>query len=144
MLEAWWARAHLSAISVISLKGQRYFHYQDHSMNSTDVVAFLAHLLREVPGRLVILWDGAPSYRSQLIQGCPAKRAAQRLHVERLPAYVPELNPGAGLWQHLKGVERHHVCGFDLQHLRAELRDAVKNVRRKPRIIHCFFRGAKR
>jgi transposase len=144
MLEAWWTHAHLSAISAVSPKGQRYFHCQDRSINSTDVVAFLAHLLREVPGRLVILWDGAPSYRSQLIQGCLAKGAAQWLHVEGLPAYAPELNPGEGLWQHLNGVERRHVCGFDLQHLRAELRDAVNRVRRKPRIIRDFFRGAKR
>jgi hypothetical protein len=30
-----------------------------------------------------------------------------------------------------------------LPHLRRELRDAVKRVRRKPRLITSFFRGAK-
>jgi hypothetical protein len=54
--------------------------------------------------------------------------------VERLPAYAPELNPGEGLWQQLKGVERRNVCGVDIPHLRGELRDAVKRVRRKPRM----------
>jgi hypothetical protein len=28
--------------------------------------------------------------------------AAQRIHLERLPAYAPELNLDAGLWQQLK------------------------------------------
>jgi hypothetical protein len=35
------------------------------------------------------------------------------------------------------------VCGFSLTHLRQELRDAVKRVRRKPRGIKGRFAGAK-
>ena len=93
-------------------------------MDSGDVVAFLEHLLREVPGRLVIIWDGSPIHRSHVIQEFLAHGAARRIHLERLPAYAPELNPGEGLWQQLKGVE---------------LRDAVKRVRRKPRVLQGFF-----
>lgn len=70
-------------------------------------------------------------------------RLRHRSEVERLPAYAPELNPGEGLWAHLKGVELRNVCCFDLPHPRRELRDAVKRVRRKPRVIEGFFRGAK-
>jgi len=60
ILREWWTRDHLSAISAISPEGKLYFHSQDHSLNSDDVVAFLEHLLREVPGRMVIIWDGSP------------------------------------------------------------------------------------
>jgi hypothetical protein len=63
--------------------------------------------------------------------------------MERLPAYAPELNPGEGLRAHLKGVELRNVCGFDIRHLRNELRDAAKRVRRKPRIIEGCFSSAK-
>jgi transposase len=112
-------------------------------MTSEDVVAFLEHRLREVPGRLVIIWDGAPIHRSRVIQDLLANGAAQRIHAERLPAYAPELNPGEGLWEHLKGVELRHVCCFTIRHLRRELRDAVKRVRRKPRMIKGCFNGAK-
>jgi transposase len=143
ILREWWTRDHLSAISAISPDGKLYFRCQDHALNSADVVAFLEHLLREVPGRMVMIWDGAPIHRSHLIQKFLANGAAQRLHVERLPAYAPELNPGEGLWQQLKGVELRHVGGFNIPHLRVELRDAVKRVRRKPRLIQSFFRGAK-
>jgi transposase len=111
-------------------------------MTSEDVVAFLEHLLREVPGRLMIIWDGAPIHRRRAIQDFLADGAAQRLHVERLPAYAPELNPGEGLWEYLKGVELRNVCCFSIRHLRRELRDAVKRVRRKPRIITGCFNGA--
>jgi transposase len=119
-----------------------YCHSQDHAINSEDVVAFLAHLRREVPGRLGLIWDGAPIHRRHPITTLLAHGASQRLHLERRPAYAPELNPDAGLWQQLKGVERRHVCGFPIPPRRAELRDAVKRVRRKPRLIHSFFRGA--
>ena len=142
ILREWWTREHLSAISALSSEGTLYFHSQDHAINSEDVVAFLEHLLREVPGRLLIIWDGAPIHRSHTIQQFLANGAAQRLHLERLPAYAPELNPGEGLWAHLKGVERRNVCCFNILHLGGELREAVKRVRRKPRILKGCFLGA--
>ena len=143
ILREWWTRDHLSAISAISLEGKRYFHSQDRPINSDDVVGFLEHLLREVPGRMVVIWDGSPIHRSHTIKAFLAHGAAQRIHLERLPAYAPELNPDEGLWQQLKGVELRNVCCFTIPHLRAELRDAVKRVRRKPRLIQSFFRGVK-
>jgi transposase len=143
ILEEWWTREHLSAISAISPEGKLYFHCQDSAINSADVLAFLEHLLREVPGHLVIIWDGAPIHRSHMITEFLAHGARPRLRAERLPAYAPELNPGEGLWAQLKGVELRNVCCFSLTHLRHELRDAVKRVRRKPRIIKGCFEGAK-
>jgi transposase len=143
VLREWYTREHLSAISAISPEGKLYFHSQDHAINSEDVVTFLEHLLRKVPGRMIVIWDGAPIHRSHTIRAFLANGAAPRLRLERLPAYAPDLNPGEGLWQQLKGVELRNVCCFDIPHLRHELRDAVKRVRRKPRLIHAFFRGAK-
>ena len=73
----------------------------------------------------------------------PLRRARQRDEAAIPRWYAPELNPGEGLWQQLKGVELRHVCGFNLSHLRVELRDAVERVRRKPRLIQSLFRGPK-
>jgi transposase len=125
ILREWYTRDHLSAISAISPEGKVYFHSQDCPITSADVVAFLEHLLREVPGRIVIIWDGSPIHRSHAIQQFVANGAAPRIHLERLPAYSPELNPGEGLWQQLKGVELRHVCCFNIPSLRRGLRDAV-------------------
>jgi transposase len=142
VLREWWTRDHLSAISAISPEGKLYFHCQSHALDSGDVVAFLEHLLREVPGRIALIWDGSPIHRSQVIKDFLTNGVAHRLHVERLPAYAPELNPDEGVWQQLKGVELRNVCGVDLPHLHRELRDAVKRVRRKPRMIQGCFKGA--
>jgi transposase len=142
ILREWYTRDHLSAISAISPEGKLYFHSQDCALDSSDVVAFLEHLLREVPGRLVIIWDGAPIHRSHRIKAFLVNGAAQRIHSERLPAYAPELNPGEGLWAQLKGVEWRNPCCFNMPHLRHELRDAVRRVRRKRRILKGCFAGA--
>lgn len=144
ILREWWTREHLSAISALSPEGKLYCLCQGHALNSDDVVAFLEHLLREVPGRMVIIWDGAPIHRSHVIKEFLANGAAHRLHLERLPAYAPELNPGEGFWAQLKGVELRNLCCFNIAHLRKELREAVKRVRRRPRLIASFFRGATR
>jgi hypothetical protein len=76
---------------------------------------------------------------SSTIQACLTSGASQRLHLEHLPAYAPELNPGEGLWQQLTGVERRHVCCVNMPHLRHELRDAVQRVRPKPRMPQGFI-----
>ena len=70
-----------------------------------------------------------PIHRSQIIKEFLADGAAERLHLERLPAYAPELNAGEGLWAQLKGIELHNLCCFNIPHLRHELRDAVRRVR---------------
>ena len=126
----------------MSPEGKLYFHSQDRAIHAADVVAFLAPVRREVSGRTVMIWDGAPMHRRQVIHAFLADGAAQRRHVARLPADAPELKPGEGLWAHLKGVELRHVCGVNRAHLRAALRDAVKRVRRTPRLSKGFFQGA--
>jgi transposase len=142
IVREWWTRDHRSAISALSPEGKWYFACQDHARNAVDVVAFLAHLRREGPGRLILSWDGAPIHRSQVITDFLAHGAAQRMHLERLPAYAPERNPGEGLWAYLKAVERRNLGCVNLRHLRDELRDAVKRIRRKPRILQGCFQGA--
>ncbi len=92
---------------------------------------------------MVLIWVGSPIHRSHRLREFLANGASARLHLERLPAYAPELNPDESVWQQLKGVELRNLCCFNIPHLRRELRDAVKRVQRKPRLITSFFRGAK-
>ena len=68
--------------------------------------------------------------------------AAKYIHLERLPAYAPDLNPDEGTWRHLKYVELANVCCTDLLDLRSQVSLAVSRLRRKPRIIQSFFAQA--
>ena len=56
------------------------------------MVRFLKHLLRHIPGQVLVIWDGAPIHHGKAVQAFLASGAARRLHLEPLPAYSPELN----------------------------------------------------
>ncbi len=126
---------HLSVMSGITPKGKLYMTVQDRPYKGPDVVNFLRHLLRHIPGKLLVLWDGAPIHRSQVVKEYLADGAAARVHLEQLPAYAPELNPDEGIWQYLKGVELKNLSCHNLTHLRLELRRAKERLRHKTQII---------
>jgi len=83
---------------------QFYFQLYPGSIRSLQVVEFLKHLQRHVPGKLLVLWDGASIHRSTMVQDYIASTGG-RIEVERLPAYAPELNPVEYIWGHLKTHE---------------------------------------
>ena len=133
-------RDHLSVISGITPDGRLFLQVQQRPFRGPDVVRFLRHLLRHIPGKVLVLWDGAPIHRGQAVQDFLAQGGAARLHLERLPGYAPELNPDEGIWHYLKHVELRNVCCHDLPELRAELRLATARLRHKRRVIHACFR----
>ena len=51
------------------------------------------HLLRQIPGKVLVIWDGLPAHRSNEVKRFLTDHAANRLWLIRLPAYAPELNP---------------------------------------------------
>jgi transposase len=133
-------RDHLSAISAITPAGQILMQVQEQALRGPDVVRFLQHLLRHIPGKLLVIWDGSPIHRAQVVKDFLAQGAAQRLHLESLPAYAPELNPDESLWQYLKRRELRNVCCHSLPELRRELRLALARVRHKLPIIRAWIR----
>src|SRR6266702_7209814 len=62
--------------------------------------------------------------------------------LEALPAYAPDLNPVAALWQPLKHVEMRNLVLLDVEELHQEFHLAVGRVRQKPHLVQSFFKGA--
>ena len=85
------SRDHLSVISGITLEGKLLMMEQERSFRSPDVVRFLRHLLRQIPGKLLIIWDGSPIHRGRAVKEFLASGAAEaRLKLEQLyPATPP-------------------------------------------------------
>ncbi len=130
---------HLSVISAITPDGRLFTHIQDEAFRGPAIVAFLRQLLRQVPGKLLVIWDGASIHHCQPVKAFLAAGAAKRLHLERLPAYAPDLNPDEGVWNHLKRGELKNRCCHDLDELRWELGLAIRRLRRSPqRLSGCF------
>lgn len=103
---------------------------------------FLRHLLRHLPGKLLLLWDGLPAHRSNEVKRFLAEGAAKHLHLAPLPAYAPDLNPTEWIWHHLKYVELRNLCCDSLAQLKVELRKAKERLRHKTDLITNAFAAA--
>lgn len=128
------SRDHLSAMSGITLEGKLLMMEQERAFKGPDVVRFLKHALRQIPGKLLIIWDGSPIHRSRVVKEFLKGGASSWLKLEQLPGYGPELNPDEGVWKHLKYVELKNVCCRSLSELRSELRKAKERLRHKRRV----------
>ena len=123
---------HLSIISALSDQGQVWFAMQAVAFDSAAVIAFLQTLLDTIPGRLLVIWDGAAIHRSKAVKAFLAEGAAHRLHLERLPAYAPDLNPDEGVWQLLKRAELANQCFPDLPSLQTAVETAMQRLQATP------------
>ena len=56
-------RDHLSAMSAVTLDGRLYMLEQEKAFKGEDAVRFLKHLMRHIPGKLLVIWDGSPIHR---------------------------------------------------------------------------------
>ena len=128
-------RDHLSAMSGITLDGRLYMLEQQRAFKGDDVVRFLKHLMHQIPGKLLIIWDGSPIHRGRAIKDFLASGAAGRVQLEQLPGYAPDLNPDERVWKHLKCVELKNLCCESLAELKIELRKAKERLRHKREVI---------
>ncbi len=132
-------RDHLSAIGAITPDGRLFMQRQDHAYTAEDVVRFLRLLLRRISGKLLVIWDGAPIHRANVIKDFLKRGAAKRLHLERLPSYAPELNPQEGVWNLLKRRELKNLCCRDVPQVAQELRRARERLRHRRAVLRqCF------
>ena len=118
-----------------------YFQLFDGAIKSAQVIEFLRHLLRHRPGRLLIVWDGAGIHRSRAVRDFIGA-LNQRIHVEYLPAYAPELNPAEYIWGHLKQHELANFCAKHGWELSLTATRALRRMRRRPRLITAFWKQA--
>lgn len=104
----------LSAVAGITFTNF-YFRLYDGAVNSDEVIDFLKALLRHVPGPLTIVWDRLSAHKSRKTSSFVAQQQ-DRLCVEFLPAYAPELNPVEYIWAYWKQHTLPNVGGHFLVH----------------------------
>jgi transposase len=133
---------HLSVIGAITPEGRLFLKAYVHSITSREVLAFLAQLLRLIPGLLLVIWDGIPTHRSKAIKAYLAAGAAKRIHLEQLPGYAPELNPIEWVWSYLKVANLANLACDNLSALDIHLQRAKKRLQCKHDLIKAFILDA--
>ena len=118
-----------------------YFRLFPGAIRSPQIIEFLAHLLRHLPGKLLIIWDGLPAHRSRAVWEF-VRQQRGRLWLEFLPAYAPELNPTEYIWGHLKQHEIANLCPKHLSELSLHATHALKRMRRRPTLVMAFWQQA--
>jgi transposase len=136
----------LNAIGAIACKPngedtRLLLHLQESSIDAQSVVAFLERLHQDVPGRIVLLWDGLPAHRSKIVKDYIAANQ-DWLQVERFPAYAPEVDPVEYLWATVKGKDVANFCPDTIGQIRNKLLDAAQRVRDANRMLYNFLVAA--
>jgi putative transposase len=127
----------ISAVTV-SYRLQRlglYLHFHRENITQDEVVLFLRYLLRELPGHVVVVWDGGSIHTAPAVQEFLLTHP--RLHVERFPAYAPELNPDEAVWSYCKG-KLANGRPDDVDELMDALQDLTEAARKQPSILRSF------
>jgi transposase len=130
----------LSAVAGITF-WNFYFRLFAGAVCSPQVTEFLAHLLRHLGGKLLIMWGGLPVHRSQAVWEF-VRQQRGRIWLEFLPAYAPELNPTEYIWGHLKQHELPNFCPKGLGELSVHAIRALKRMRRRPTLVVAFWQQA--
>jgi len=130
----------LSIIGGLAL-WRSYFQIHAGSIKGLQVVEFLRHLQRHIPGKMLVLWDGAPIHRSVLVRNY-VMATQGRIVVEGLPAYAPELNPVEYMWGHLKTHEIANLIATRAWELSFEATAALRRMRRRRSIISACYTQA--
>jgi transposase len=69
--------------------------------NSEQVAGFLEAVARELPDRIVVLWDGGPMHKGDPIRD-EIERLQPRVSLESLPPWAPMLDPVEPIFSWLK------------------------------------------
>jgi len=129
-----------AALSVSPLRRHCAMHfrtYRNTYVNQVREAKFCKALLRQIRGRIIVIWDGGPMHRGKYIREVLTKHP--RLTVERLPAYAPELNPVEALWNHIKYHELANFTPENVAELQVQLVTHLRRVKRSQARMQSFI-----
>lgn len=105
----------------------------------TEVYSFfLRHVLRAVRGPLVLVHDRGNMHRGPAMRELCA-RCADRLYVEQLPPYAPELNPVEYLWNWCKDKQLCNFAAHDVPELESAACGCLEHARHDQQRLRSFF-----
>lgn len=117
----------VSTIGAITTTGQFLQQTHDGAIKGQHVIAFFKHLLRHVPGKITVILDNARIHKTKTLSAFVMEQ--ERLSVEYLPPYSPELNPIELVWAYIKQHVLSNFCPSDLPTLKTRLAKGWARIR---------------
>lgn len=117
--------------------GLHFRTYPKDYVNNAKAADFLRAMLAEVPGEVVVLWDGGPMHKGEPIR--ELLREYPRLSIVRLPPYCPHFNPVEYLWAWLKYGQLPNFAAADALALDEAVRGRLTIAQRNPQLLRGFW-----
>jgi transposase len=132
-------RRALSTAVALTLSGKIYKMHFEGSIKSENLIETLEHMQRQIPGKIILIWDRASIHLSKLTKTYLQEHP--EILIEELPAYAPELNPEeychGNVKQHLKNARP-----TSKEEIRSMLDRGFARLRRRPDLLLAFFHAA--
>lgn len=143
---AWDRHDRLSVISAVTLSPRRQrinVPFQMHAANivTTDVIAFVKWLRRQLQRPLIVILDRWPVHRAA-VKRLQASRM-RGLDFAWLPAYAPELNPVEPRWSYTKYSDLANYVPDDVRALKIAVHRTLCKPSRNVHLKRSFFRSAR-
>ena len=127
-------RDKLSLISAVTTAGELYFSIHEKAIKGPEVMVFLHHLLREIPGKVIVVWDSGGIHRSVEVKEFLWLNR-KRLVTRRFPTYAPHLNPDEQVWMLAKDKDLANWRPRDIVEMKRVVRaELLKLARQKGRV----------
>lgn len=141
VLTAWTRHDRLSVISALSVSPQcrrlgLYFDIFDHNIATADFEIFIQRVHQRLGRSIILVMDRYAVHKAA------ARRFDDRMQVEWLPAYAPELNPVELVWNHTKHADLANFLPDDLMELGHAVAASIRHTRRQPTLLRAFFQHA--
>lgn len=130
-------RRRVNVISALSPYGNLWFRCYKGNLNAAVFVAFLAALLHDVRGKIVLIIDKHPAHIAKMTRQFIEKRS-DRLTVHYLPGYAPDMNPDEHAWGHLKRMFRQHPLAAE-EDIEGAVDAAMAAIRSDRKLVRAFF-----
>ena len=126
-------------MACLTITGKIYKRHFDGSVNAEKLCEGLEHLVRNIPGPILLIWDRSRTHRAKLVKAFLKEHP--NVHVEYLPAYAPELNPEEYCHGNIKRRMKNAILNSKVE-IRSGLDQGFSRLRKRPDILLGFFQHA--
>lgn len=106
--------------------------------NNEQVAGFLESVARELPDRIVVLWDGGPMHEGDPIRS-EIECLQPRMSLESLPPWAPMLDPVEPIFGWLKYGRLPNYCPRDARELNKAVFAELNTVYRDQDCLRSFW-----
>lgn len=133
-------RQSVSAISAVTNQGAFWYHVYTSRLSADKFIECLREFLNSQRGKLIVIMDGHPVHKAKKVRAWIAERS-DRIEVELLPGYAPDLNPDELVWHQMrhKGTSKRPLKKGESLMKRA-IAD-LESIKRDKKLIRSLFQA---